>query len=312
MRRILVLLSIALPMLVQAQVYNLAGFGVVPANYSGLTPIGSSRFAVVSDKETHPGFYVWQIEQDPMTGAVTRVTSEGFRADNTPLNRDAEGIAYCSSRGTVYISGEADQRIVEHRLDGSLTGRELAIPEGFGTGDIQPNRGFEALGYDTLRHVFWTTTESPRRGDREGMLHLLQFDDQGRCIGQHDYMLDAPQSRNPGRDHYHGVVAITPLPDGTLALLEREARIAPRYNGSRCWCKVYLWNPLTGEKSLLEEWNTKFSLTNTRMANYEGMCLGQVLTDGTQTLLLVSDSQAGFGKGKWHLKDYLKVIEIRS
>lgn len=299
-------------MLVQAQVYNLAGFGVVPANYSGLTPIGSSRFAVVSDKETHPGFYVWHISQDTTTGAILEISDEGFRADATPLNRDAEGIAYCPSRGTVYISGEADQRIVEHRLDGSLTGRELAIPEGFGTGDIQPNRGFEALGYDTLRHVFWTTTESPRRGDREGLLHLLQFDDQGRCIGQHDYMLDAPQSRNPGRDHYHGVVAITPLPDGTLVLLEREARIAPRYNGSRCWCKVYLWNPLTGEKSLLEEWNTKFSLTNTRMANYEGMCLGQVLADGTQTLLLVSDSQAGFGKGKWHLKDYLKVIEIRS
>ena len=50
-----------------------------------------------------------------------------------------------------------------------------------------------------------------------------------------------------------------------------------------------------------------FSIT---FANYEGMCLGRPLPDGRQTLLLVNDSQGGYRKGPFRLKDYIKVIVI--
>ena len=44
-------------------------------------------------------------------------------------------------------------------------------------------------------------------------------------------------------------------------------------------------------------------------ANYEALCPGISLNDGRQTLLL-NDSQGGYSKGPFHLKDYIKVILI--
>lgn len=45
-----------------------------------------------------------------------------------------------------------------------------------------------------------------------------------------------------------------------------------------------------------------------RFANYEGMCLGATTASGQQTVLLVSDSQARYGRGPWRLRDYIKVV----
>jgi len=288
--------------------YNLAKWDVPAANYSGITPIGNDQYAVVSDEEQNPGFYIWNIQQDAESGKILQVTADGYRADAKQLDRDAEGIAYCPTRGTIFISGEADQRIMEHRLDGMLTAKELPVPVKYSVQNIQPNRGFEALGHDTLRHLFWTTTESPVKGDPARQLQLLQYNDDLQLVHTFDYQLDEPQAKNAGRDHYHGVVAITPLSNGRLLILERECRIAKNYNGSKCWCRLYEWSPTLGTKRLIEQWRSKFTLTNTHLANYEGMCLGKVLNDGRQSILLVSDSQAGYGRGRWHLKDYLKVI----
>ena len=51
-------------------------------------------------------------------------------------------------------------------------------------------------------------------------------------------------------------------------------------------------------------------LTKMNFANYEALCPGIRLHDGRQSLLLLCDSQGGFGKGPIHLKDYIKVILI--
>jgi hypothetical protein len=44
------------------------------------------------------------------------------------------------------------------------------------------------------------------------------------------------------------------------------------------------------------------------LANFEGMCFGPILNDGSHTLILVSDSQAQF---HGILKDWFKVIIIK-
>ena len=170
------------------------------------------------------------------------------------------------------------------------------------------NRGFEALGYDEKRQLFWTTTESNLRKDSTLQLRLQSIGLDLQPRQEIPYKLNPAQSKRKGRDHYHGVVAVTPLQDSTLLILEREAYIAKKYNGSRCWCSLFRFNTMTREKILLNEWKTRFTATNTRFANYEGMCLGPTLTDGRQTIVLVSDSQAGYGRGPWHLKDWLKII----
>jgi hypothetical protein len=63
-------------------------------------------------------------------------------------------------------------------------------------------------------------------------------------------------------------------------------------------------------KTLVANFKTRLTPVQYNLANYEGMCLGIRLNDGTQTLLLVNDSQAGFGKGPIKLKDYIKVVKL--
>ncbi len=306
-RRVCVLLSVLLPLLVSARSYKLAKWNITAADYSGITALGDDRYAVVSDKEPEAGFFVWNISVNPDDGTLTSVVNEGWRGVEYDCVRDAEGIAYCPARHSVFVSGEEDQRIVEHRPDGSLTGHELHVPSAMGRDAIQPNRGFEALCYDSVRHLFWTTTESNLKTDPAGVLRLLCFGDDLNLRSSVLYTMDAPALSATGRNHIHGVVALCALDDGSLLVMEREARIAKRYVGSRCVCTLFRFSPSTGGKELIHRWSSKFTLTNTRFANYEGLCLGPKLRDGRQTLLLISDAQGGYGKAFWHLRDRMEV-----
>lgn len=307
-----VLLAVATPIAAR-RTYNLHRWHVPHANYSGITHLGENRYAVVSDQEREAGFHLWQIDLNTEKGKLTNVAYEGWRGVDFPIDRDAEGIAFVPEWQTLFVSGEEDQRILEHRLDGSLTERELLVPQWADAKHIQTNRGFEALCYDAKRNCFWTVTESAVRNAPRDTLRLMAFGTDLQLRNVYPYPLDAEQAKNHGRDHYHGVVAITPAPtlpqwEGSLLVLERECRIAPHYMGSRCWCKLYRFVPETGEKTLVQAWSSRFSFFNARMANYEGMCLGPQLNDGRATLLVISDSQAGYGRALWHLKDYLRLI----
>ena len=57
------------------------------------------------------------------------------------------------------------------------------------------------------------------------------------------------------------------------------------------------------EKTLLTRFNTSFM----NLANYEGMCLGPVLPDGRQTLLLLADSQDG---SQGLTGEYIQVLAL--
>lgn len=112
---------------------DLGRWNIPPGNYSGITPIGDGRYAVVSDKEAQDGFFVFRIRQDERTGQVTEVVNEGFRGTDSALKsgRDAEGVAFVPEDSLVWVSGEADQRIVAYRTDGAPAHRELAVPSVF-------------------------------------------------------------------------------------------------------------------------------------------------------------------------------------
>ena len=352
--RLLLLLLAALclwPLSVQAQQatalpqVSLGRWNIGSANFSGITPLGGGRYALVSDKEPRDGFFIFQIEQDAVTGQISYVHMEGFYGDpNTQLDskglsvRDTEGIAYFPARQTLFISGETHQDIVEYDLLGIPTGRKMQVPDHLGAAAIVGNYGFEALTYDSLRNVFWTITEStlladgiaagPQNPGGHNLLRLQAFDTNLQPCAQYPYRMDRGRSDDFGPTYVYGVPAITALPDGRLLLLEREANVTNGYMASDVRCKIFAVNP-TNEyqidastnlqrmdgnrwmtKYLLYEFTTKLTPFNLSFANYEGMCLGCRLSDGRQTLLLVSDSQGGFRKGPIHLRDFLKVIVL--
>lgn len=315
-------------------------WGIKPANFSGITPLGGGRYAVVSDKERADGFYEFQIDLDPADGRIRHIRSYGFlgtaavRLSKSGVSlRDCEGIAFCPSSQTVLISGEGDQNITEYSRQGKATGRTLAVPATFSADSIQPNYGFEALAYDTLRNICWTVTENALRKDADSgplpptqpRLRLLRFNPDS-TIQTYAYGMEPCRTRRRGRLFAHGVVALTALPDGRLLVLEREVNVPRNYIGARCDCRLFIVDPLhasplstpsapiagtqTPLLSKRELWKktTRLNLTRRNFANYEGMCLAPPLPDGRWPLLLINDSQAGMGKGPVHLKDYLTVL----
>lgn len=324
---------------------SMAKWNIGSAEYSGITPLGGNRYALVSDKEPTDGFFIFRIDQSPATGEVTSVYMEGFKGNNHPhvnaqgiSTRDCEGIAYHPASRTLFISGEGDQQILEYSLDGQPTGRKLNVPAIFALKNIVPNYGFEALTYDATTHRFWTTSEStlPIDGHAasaqypgvQNLLRLQAFDDNLQPVAEYAYRMDRGRTEDFGRTYVYGVPEMTALPDGRLLILEREANVTAGGLSSDVHCKLFIVNPTEGYpidssislpmldpnrfliKRLLLSWTTVAQPFKMTWANYEGMCLGRTLNDGRRTLLLVSDSQGGYRKGPFQLKDFIKVIVL--
>ena len=115
---------------------------VSAGNYSGITWLGGSKYAVANDKSPTTGFYLMSIDIDSISGELLSVRLDTFLTCGQPT-RDEEGVCYMPQNQTVFVSGERDQEILEFNLQGQLTGRKLNIPEVFKT--AYSNRGFEAL-----------------------------------------------------------------------------------------------------------------------------------------------------------------------
>ena len=145
-----------------------------------------------------------------------------------------------------------------------------------------------------------------------------------RYMTTYAYQMDQPSTHKKADIYVMGVSELCVLPDGQLLVLEREAFIPKIKIGAFCKCKLYLINPLNSEefsmkekfssdtpflkKRLLTEWKTGLSLSKRSFANYEGMCLGPKLEDGSQVIILLSDSQDQYAGV---LKDWFKAIVIR-
>ncbi|MCD8281799.1 MAG: esterase-like activity of phytase family protein [Prevotella sp.] len=290
-------------------------WGIPPGNYSGITPLGNSRYAVISDKQDADGFYEFRIVQNETTGRVEKTELIAFHAGGLPA-RDAEGIAVFPDSATVFISAEDDQMIAEYTLDGQRTGRSLAVPEAFSVDSIYPNYGFEALGYSGKSGLFWTCTENSLRADGPlptpanpvtARLRLQSFDKNLMPARQFVYQTDAPE---PGKRHRRiiaGVPGILALDNGKLLILEREVLTTKNNIGNRVDCRLYLFSPEDSVKTLQTKWSTRLNLTRKDIANYEGMCPGIRLRDGRQTILLLSDAQNGAGNALFRLQDYIRV-----
>ena len=145
-----------------------------------------------------------------------------------------------------------------------------------------------------------------------------------RYMMTYAYQMDQPSTHKKADIYVMGVSELCALPDGQLLVLEREAFIPKIKIGAFCKCKLYQINPLNSEefsmkenfssdtpflkKRLLAEWKTGLSLSKRSFANYEGMCLGPKLEDGSLVVILLSDSQDQYAGV---LKDWFKTIVIR-
>ena len=314
----------------------------VPAGqYSGITYLGGNRYAVVHDKLNGGGIVFFDIAiTNNGKVASAKATIPAFTSGSKVTGRDNEGIAFVPAEssyseaarasesgtisGTLFVSAESNQSIVEYTLEGKETGRSLKVPSAFGKDKINSNNGFEALTYNALTKTFWTTTETPLKADGKDsrLLRLQSFGSNLKAGKQYLYKMDAPvKSASEGaaaRAYVHGVPAMVALDDGSLIVLEREVYVPngglfAKALGSFTRTLLYVVSPngssSTSSPELLEKrLLVSFSTSSLNLANFEGMCLGPELPGGWHTLILIADSQDG---SNGLTAEYIKVLVFR-
>lgn len=279
---------------------SLKRYGIPPGNYSGITHIGGNRYAVCDDKSLG-GFYVWEIDIDPVSGKVRRVANLGFRGSNDTVGRDLEGVAYVPDLQTVFMASEADSHIYAYTSDGALKPEKS---EALLSRKPQ-NSGLEGLSYDAHRQCLWAAEEN----DGTGHCLIKAISTQLTPCDEFTYTLDPPMVRHKGLAYAYGISAICATDDGRLLILEREAFVPQKKIGAWCCSKLYAVNPETmSDKHLVATWRTRLNLTARSWANYEGMCLGPRLQDGRRVVILISDSQNRYGGV---LKDCIRTVLLR-
>ena len=197
------------------------------------------------------------------------------------------------------------------------------IPESTLRKDGQPATPQNGLANQLrLMRLDWGKIKENR--NKEEYSEQVSSKKDSRYMTPYAYQMDQPSTHKKADIYVMGVSELCALPDGQLLVLEREAFIPKIKIGAFCKCKLYLINPLNSEefsmkenfssdtpflkKKLLTEWKTGLSLSKRSFANYEGMCLGPKLEDGSQVVILLSDSQDQYAGV---LKDWFKTIVIR-
>lgn len=317
----------------------------MPGNYSGITHIKDNVYAVVDDKDKVDGFKLLTLDIDTSNGKIKNASMQepvGMatrRAEGVKTDLDCEGVAYFNERNTIFVSCEEEQRILEYNIDGTPTGRELPIPSIMKRDRIVTNLGFEALTYNAAQQRFWTTTEStlPADGKRSSSknrdvknhLRFVSFDNNLKQRESYVYEMDLPKSTNTKANSIHGVPSLIALDDGRIIVMEREGCFPKKEYGSWVRIKLYIVNPKEEKpvsldtpmssvsqetfmkKKLLCSFVTRLRIGKMNLSNYEGMCLGPKLSDGSQSLILIADSQNGLGNWLYHIKDHIRLIKFR-
>lgn len=197
------------------------------------------------------------------------------------------------------------------------------IPESTFRKDGQPATPQNGLA-NRLRLMRLNWGKMKEDSNKEEYSEQVNSKKDSRYMTTYAYQMDQPSTHKKADIYVMGVSELCALPDGQLLILEREAFIPKIKIGAFCKCKLYLINPLNSEvfsmkekfssdtpflkKRLLTEWKTGLSLSKRSFANYEGMCLGPMLEDGSQVVILLSDSQDQYAGV---LKDWFKTIVIR-
>ena len=297
MRRIIIIAAlIVVPLFVFAQRQQHFRKQLPAGNYSSICAIGNDCFALVDDKAPTDGFRIVRILFNADGQRISSLEDLGYRSSGLP-NRDMEGICYRPSTNTLFISGEADNEVYEYTLDAQRTGRRLAMPDNIKR--ASHNYGLEALTYDAVNHLFYTTTERPLPGD--SLIRLLAFGDDLQLKREYLYQPDQPLSPK----HIYGVSEVCALSDGRLLVMERQIRVPRLKIGASTLTRIYEVAPGSDEhlqKQLVTEFRTRLSITSRKFANFEGLC--QV---SPSLLLLIADSQNQY---KGFLRDWFRLITI--
>ena len=265
--------------------------GGVPADISGLAKDVDGTYWAVCDSRGE--LCHLDIRVDPVDGAVAGCRL--LEILRVPGGDDMEGLADDPLRGTLWISDEAGPRIFEYDPRARRLGDELPLPASLRRS--KRNRSLESVEITPDGLHLWTCNESPRP---DGLLRIVHFSRDAAAADWKvaDEWLYRPEAATH-RKGRNGVASICALPDGALLVLEREKAPgdAPRFTARLYEIDFARATDASGrsdsDAGCAPVAKRKVFERRDSRSMYEGVCLGPVLADGSQTLLLVSDGDGG-------------------
>jgi len=268
----------------------------IPEDISGIAMSKDGSFWAVCDSRGELCRFI--VEIDPDGGKIKKCSLAEIR--HVPGGNDMEGLAYDPLRDSLWICDEKGPRIFEYLIGERKVGEEVILPENLKK--CIRNRSLESLEISPDGLTLWTCNEKSIPSDlipgkdNAGPVRMTRFTRKSATepwkLNSQRYYLPEPPSGN-ARDskRRNGVASVCVDSKGRIFVLERES---DKTDGMRFRMRVFVvvfpleaGSGLSGlmpvlEKRLVYEEDTGASM-------YEGMCLGPVLKDGSQTLVLVSD-----------------------
>lgn len=270
---------------------------------SGITWAGGNLFYAVDDDDNK--IYPLTVAIDTSTGKITSaVVGEGVTAAN---GSDLEGCAFDPRSGKLWVSSESSSTIREYDpATGGILRTAGAVPSSFLQAQKNGNFSLEALTISGDGLTMWTCNEEALKCDGEissishgTVVRLFKFtrptlSGDWVAAGQWACEVTEHQSSQFSTQSRSGVSGMAALPDGTLLILERTLHgISTFYN------RIYSIDftgatDITAMPALTNAAYTAVGKTclfnyDVGWANYEGMCLGPGLDDGSCSLVLVGD-----------------------
>ncbi len=296
-----------------------------PPGLSGITRVGGDTYFVVCDKGGLLHQMTIRVDRD--TGAITgcvfgaTVTLEGKG------RRDLECVAWDDANRWVWVGDERNGSIRAFQPVTGKLSKTIDVPEVYSA--FRFNRSFEALSIRANGLEMWTCNEEalcrsdafnkkglpvddgPRATREHGSVVRIQKftretpQSDWKPAGQWAYATDPIGGKNFAGKARNGVAEMCCLDDGTVLVLEREMSVKgggiipmPSFR-----CRIYQVDftgatDVSGITSLNGAKYCPVSKTvvfdqNTNFAMYEGLCLGPRLSDGSRSMIMISDGDAG-------------------
>ena len=268
----------------------------IPEDISGIAMGKDGSFWAVCDSRGE--LCRFAVDIDSENGKIKKCSLLEIR--HVPGGRDMEGLAYDPLRDSLWICDEQGPRIFEYSFREKSVGKGISLPE-----DLKKciqNRSLEALEISPDGLTLLTCNEKAIPDDTiPGMVNaepvrMTRFmrksaSEPWKLSAQRYYLPERPTRSAPGNKARNGVASVCIDSQGRIFVLERES---DKTDGLRFRMRVFeVVLPVeagSGSSGLMPALEKRLVYeADTGASMYEGMCLGPVLKDGSQTLVLVSD-----------------------
>ena len=286
---------------------------------SGITYAGGNLFYTVDDNDNK--LYPLTLNISRSNGSLAASGISIGAGVTISGGNDMEGCAFDPASGKVWISQETSALIREYDPGTGTLLRSAPVPTV--QKSYSGNYSLEALTIAGDGRTMWTaneealTVDGPLATNSVGsVVRLTRFTREGvrdnwTPAGEWAYVT---QPIGTAKDSHtrSGVSGLCALPDGTLLVLERrcyQGGVFPDFN-----IRLYQVNfgNATDVSSIASLKNAAYTATTktllwqytdgSDMPNYEGICLGPRLDDGSCVLVLISDGGSYAEEGVFTLK----------